>query len=203
MIPRTLYYQANLLSEQLGSGGRYRKIRRTISIVIANYVMLPEEAPGRYRNAYQFLNTLSHKPFTDLQEIIILELPKVPEEDDGSKLWPWLKYFKCRTKEELNMLARQHEEVGRAVQQYQRTSLLQHIRIAIFEYEDAMRIRRGRDFDAREEGHEEGFKEAEAKYQEQLTAKDEQLTAKDEQLTVKGEHIRQLEEENRRLREGR
>jgi hypothetical protein len=153
--------------------------------------MLPEEAPDRYRNAYQFLNTLSHKPFTDLQEIIILELPKVPEEDDGNRLWPWLKYFKCRTEEELSMLAKQHEEVGRVVQQYQRTSLLQRIRWTIFEYEDAMRIRRGREFDAREEG----FKAAEAKYQEQMTAKDEQLAAKDER-------IRQLEEEAR-LREGK
>jgi flagellar biosynthesis/type III secretory pathway protein FliH len=52
-----------------------------------------------------------------------------------------------------------------------------------------MRIRRGLVFDAREEGHEEGFKEAEAKYQEQLAARDER--------------IRQLEEEARRLREGR
>jgi predicted transposase/invertase (TIGR01784 family) len=109
MIPRTLYYQAGLVSEQLGSGGRYRSIRRTISIVIANYVMLPDEAPDRYKNAYQFLNTLSHKPFTDLQEVIILELPKVPEEDDGSGLWPWLQYFKCRTEEELSMLVKKHK----------------------------------------------------------------------------------------------
>jgi hypothetical protein len=89
-------------------------------------ILLPRgiiSAFPRYKNAYQFLNTLSYKPFTDLQVIIILELPKVPEEDDGSGLWPWLKYFKCRTKEELSMLAKQHEEVARVVQQYQRTSL--------------------------------------------------------------------------------
>jgi hypothetical protein len=167
--------------------------------------MLPEEAPGRYRNTYQFLNTLSHKAFTDLQEVIILELPKVPEEDDGSGLWPWLQYFKCRTEEELSMLVKKRLELERAVQQYRRMSPLRRIRIALFEYEDAQRIRRGRDRQAREAG----FQEAEAKYQEQLTiqeeqltAQEEQLTAQEEQLTAKDERIRQLEEEAR-LREGK
>jgi hypothetical protein len=51
-----------------------------------------------------------------------------------------------------------------------------------------MRIRRGLVFDAREEGHEEGFKEAEAKYQERIRQDQER--------------IRQLEEEAR-LREGK
>jgi predicted transposase/invertase (TIGR01784 family) len=213
MRHRTVFYQTGLVSEQIGSGDDYWKIQRTISIVIANYVMLPEEAPGRYRNTYQFLNTLSHRPFTDLQEVIILELPKVPEEDDGSSLWPRLQYFKCRTEGELSMLVKKHPEMERVVQQYRRISPLRRIRIALFEYEDAQRIRRGRDRQAREEG----FKEAEAKYEEQLTAKEEQLadkeeqladkdgqlTAREEQLAAKDERIRQLEEEARRLREGR
>jgi predicted transposase/invertase (TIGR01784 family) len=195
MRHRTVFYQASLVSEQIDSGDDYGRIQRTISIVIANYVMLPEEAPGRYRNGYQFLNTLTHKPFTDLQEVVILELPKVPEEDDGSDLWPYLQYFKCRTEEEISMLVKKHPELKRVVQQYRRMSPLRHIQAALFEYEDAQRIRRGRDRQAREAGHEEGFKEAEAKYQEQLAAQDEQLIAKDER-------IRQLEEEAR-LREGR
>jgi hypothetical protein len=55
----------------------------------------------------------------------------------------------------------------------------------IFEYYDARNLREGQDEYVREEGREQGYKEAEAKYQEKLTAKEEQ--------------IRQLEEEVRRL----
>jgi isoaspartyl peptidase/L-asparaginase-like protein (Ntn-hydrolase superfamily) len=77
--------------------------------------------------------------------------------------------------EELVMLARKHPEVAGAVRQVRRMSPIRAIRELIFEYEDARRIRNGRDRYAREQG----YQEAEAKYLEQ---------------------IRQLEEENRRLR---
>jgi predicted transposase/invertase (TIGR01784 family) len=175
MVPRTLYYQGKLVTEQIGSGGRYGKIHRIISVTILNYTLLKDEPPDRYKNIYRFLNTLSHKPFTDLQEIVIIELPKVPEEDDGTPLWAWLKYFKCKTMEELDMLAKEHPEVAGAVREFRRVSPIKVIRDLIFEYEDGRRIQRGRDFYQREQG----YKEAEAKYQERLAA---------------------LEEENRRLR---
>jgi hypothetical protein len=59
----------------------------------------------------------------------------------------------------------------------------------LFEYEDIQRVRMAQDKYVRQEG----YQEAEAKYQGLLAAKDEALTAKDERN-------RQLEEENRRLR---
>jgi hypothetical protein len=81
--------------------------------------------------------------------------------------------------EELNMLAKKHKEVSDAVWQVRRRSPIRAIREMIFDYEDGKRLQMSRDAYVREEGHEQGYKEAEAKYQEQ---------------------IRQLEEENRRLR---
>jgi predicted transposase/invertase (TIGR01784 family) len=182
-IPRSVYYQGRLTTDQIDSGERYIYIKRSVTIGILNYILLKDEPPDRYKNTYRFLNTVSHKPFTDLQEFIILELPKVPDEDDGSALWPWLKYFKCKSGEELDMLAKKHREVAGAVRQVRRMSPLRTLRTMIFEYEDARRIRMARDAYA----HEQGYKEAEAKYQEQMAAKEEQ--------------IRQLEEENHRLRD--
>jgi hypothetical protein len=94
-ISRSLYYNDRLVVDQVGAGERYKAIRRSISIMIVNFTLLKDEAPDRYKNVYRFLNTVSHEPFTDLQELVILELPKVPDEDDGTELWPWLKFFKC------------------------------------------------------------------------------------------------------------
>jgi predicted transposase/invertase (TIGR01784 family) len=88
MVPRILFYNGRLLIDQLGAGDPYGKIKRTISILIVNHTLLSDEPPTRYRNVYQFLNTESHKPFTNLQELVIIELPKVPEQDDGTDLWP-------------------------------------------------------------------------------------------------------------------
>jgi hypothetical protein len=83
---------------------------------------------------------------------------------------------------ELDMLAKKHKEVSDAVWQVRRMSPIRAIREMIFEYEDAKRLRMGQDAYV----WDEGYKEAEAKYQEQLTVREEQ--------------IRLLEEENRRLR---
>jgi predicted transposase/invertase (TIGR01784 family) len=185
-IPRDLYYNDRLVVDQVGVGKRYKTIRRSISITVVNFTLLENEPPDRYKNVFRFLNTVSHEPFTDLQEIIILELPKVPDEDDGSALWPWLKFFKCQTKEELNMLAKKHKEVSDAVWQVRRMSPIKAIREMIFEYEDAKRLRMGQDAYV----WEQGYKKAEAKYQEQIRL---------EQVEYQ-EQIRQLEEEVRRLR---
>jgi predicted transposase/invertase (TIGR01784 family) len=187
LISRGMYYNDRLVVDQIGAGKWYKTIRRSISVIILNFTLLKDEPPDRYKNVYRFLNMESHRPLSDLQEIIILELPKVPWEDDGTGLWPWLKYFKCETMEDLTMLAKEHEEVSDAVWQIRRMSPLRAIREMIFEYEDAKRIKMGQDAYVREEGREEGreqgreqgYQEAEAKYQEQ---------------------IRRLEEENRRLR---
>jgi predicted dehydrogenase len=85
--------------------------------------------------------------------------------------------------EELDMLARKHQEVAGVVQQIRRMSPIRALRELIFEYEDARRIRMARDAYARDQG----YKEAEAKFQKQ---------SRQDQ-----ERIRQLEEENRRLRD--
>jgi predicted transposase/invertase (TIGR01784 family) len=188
-IPRSMYYQDRQIVDQLGSGDPYGKINRTVTISILNYILLKDEPPDRYKNVYRFLNTVSHKAFTDLQELVILELPKAPEKDDGTAVWPWLKYFKCKTMEELEMLARKHPEVAGAVRQVRRNSPIRAIRELIFEYEDARRIRMGRDRYAREQG-----------YQEAKAEDHEQIRQSLEQNRQDQEHIRQLEEENRRLR---
>jgi predicted transposase/invertase (TIGR01784 family) len=181
-IPRGLYYNDRLVVDQVGIGKRYKTIRRSVSVMVVNFTLLKNEPPDRYKNVYRFLNTVSHEPFTDLQEMVILELSKVPEEDDGTSLWPWLKFFKCQTQEELNMLARKHKEVSDAVWQTRRMSPIRAIREMIFEYEDGKRLQMSRDAYV----WDEGYKEAETKYQEQIRQEQERN--------------RQLEEENRRLR---
>jgi predicted transposase/invertase (TIGR01784 family) len=182
MISRAVYGQAKLLTEQMEAGTRYDGIQEVIGVLILGWTLLKDEDPGRYKNTYRFLNTESHKTFTNLQNFIILELPKVPEKDDGSRLWPWLKYLKCQSEGEFDMLVNTHPEVGIAVRRYRRVSPVKWIRQRIFEYWDAKWVQESREEYVRQEGYEA----AEAKSREQLAAKDEQ--------------IRRLKEEIRRLR---
>jgi len=121
---RILYYAARLLGDQLRFGDDYNKLHRVISIVICNHVLLKEEKS--YINVYELRNR-ENRSFTNLLKLVILELPKLPEEED-SALWPWLKLFKCKEKEEYEMLAKKHPELKKAVYYTKRMSLFERWR---------------------------------------------------------------------------
>jgi hypothetical protein len=75
-------------------------------------------------------------------------------------------------------------------------SPIRALRELIFEYEDARRIRNGRDRYAREQG----YQEAKAEDQEQIRQDQERIRQDQEQIRQALERNRQLEEEIRRLR---
>jgi predicted transposase/invertase (TIGR01784 family) len=197
MIPRILYYQARMITDQIHSGEGFERIHQVISVILLDYNMLSDK---RYLRTIEWCDTESGEPFTNLQKIIIVELKKMPRKDDGTAAWPHLRYFTCKTKEEMTMLASNHSEVQGAVQEYRRLTMLEHVRMIIDEVNDDRRVRKAREAYVREEGLEQGYNKAAAEYQGQLAAKSEQLAAKSEQLAARDEQIRQLEEELRRLR---
>jgi predicted transposase/invertase (TIGR01784 family) len=119
MRHRMLYYISKLLWEQMKRGFEYERLHQVISIVICNH-RLVEEAD--YINSYELRNGKSGQVFTDLIKVIILELPKVPEEKDGHAVWPWLKFMTGETAEEQEVLAKRYPEVEMAVRAIKRIS---------------------------------------------------------------------------------
>jgi predicted transposase/invertase (TIGR01784 family) len=120
MAKRILYYLSKLIWEQMKSGDDFSLLRPVICVVICNHPLLSGE--DGYMNWYSLLNEVSGNPFTDLVKVLIIELPKVPGQDDGSPVWPWLRYFKCRKAEEFQMLLKKHPEVGGAVVELRKMS---------------------------------------------------------------------------------
>jgi len=118
---RILYYAARLIGDQLRWGDNYGKLHQVISIVICNHVLLDEEQD--YINQYELRND-KNRSFTNLLKVVILELPKLPEAADSS-LWPWLRFFKCESKEEYEMLAEQYPELEKPIFCVRRMSLLE------------------------------------------------------------------------------
>ncbi|AEF82510.1 Rpn family recombination-promoting nuclease/putative transposase [Leadbettera azotonutricia] len=115
---RIIYYLAKLLVEQLKSGFDYGKLTETVCVVICNHVLIPEEKD--FFNIYGLRNTKSENLFTKLLKLYIIELPKLPRDDDGSPMWAWLQFFKCRREEEFDMLAEKHPEVRPIVAEYKK-----------------------------------------------------------------------------------
>jgi hypothetical protein len=141
-------------------------------VAITNYTLLPEEPSCL--NRVDLRNRESGNLFTDLQQYVILELSKLPEEDDGQAAWPFLRFFKRRTEEEFEMLKRRHPEVQPQVEERQRLSWSQRRRLLADYWEKQRRDARAAMAYARDEGRAEGL-QALAESQQMLAEKDREI----------------------------
>lgn len=113
MRERILFYASRMLHEQIGSGDEYRLIRKVVSIVITDWPLVREN--HSYHNRYRLHDEQTGSCLTDLLEIHILELPKLPREADDSQLWNWLRFFNARTEGEFAMLSKENPAIAKAV----------------------------------------------------------------------------------------
>jgi len=121
---RITYYNNRLVSDQLKWGDDYGKLHQAISIVICNHILLEEEET--YINVYQMQND-KKRLFTNLQKIVILELPKLPGAEDNA-VWRWLRFLKCKNKEDYEMLAVKYPDLKKPIFCAQHVSLLEQWR---------------------------------------------------------------------------
>jgi len=126
MRNRVLYYGARLIGDQLKWGEDYRKLHHVVSIVICDHVLLEEESS--YMNVYKLMNE-KNRSFTDLLKVIIIELPKLSDiEDENAIIWRWLRFLKCKKKEEYVMLAKKYPELKKPIDCARRMGLIESIR---------------------------------------------------------------------------
>jgi len=118
-VERVIFYQSKMITEQIGAGKDFSKIQRVINIVITdeNIIDEYEGGEGKYHHRILPCDVETGYQFTDIKEINILELKKLPETDDGSNLWAWMKFLNAESKEELDMLVaeRPQMKIGKAV----------------------------------------------------------------------------------------
>jgi len=161
MRERIVFYDAKLITEQIGSGGRYTAIQKVISIVITDEDMI-KDSPG-YHHRFIFYDPEAAVMFSDIIEIHTLELRKLPDGADGTKLYDWAKFIAAETEEELNMLAERNPQVQRAIVRLRELSADEKTRDMYERREKALR-----DIDSRErwawaQGEAQGIVKGEAK----------------------------------------
>jgi predicted transposase/invertase (TIGR01784 family) len=112
MRERLIFYDAGLITDQIDTGEDYGVIKRVITILIVDYVLIPESS--RYHNRFIFYDPASAIEFTDLIEINTLKLPKLPEMADNY-LWHWLRFLRAESKEDLDMVAQASPKLEKVV----------------------------------------------------------------------------------------
>jgi len=111
---RISFYKSRLIVDQIGKGEHYDKIQRVICVCITDHVIHKKD--DRYLNYFCFCNPETGLRFKSIpEEIFTLELPKVPADSDGSKIWVWLQFLRAKQKGEFEMIATANPEIREAV----------------------------------------------------------------------------------------
>jgi len=154
MRERIIFYDAKLITEQLCSGDNYASIHKVISLVITDEKLI-RESPN-YHHRFTFYDKDSKVEFSDIIEIHTLELTKLPNNTDGTKLYDWAKFIAATTEEELNMVAERNPEVKKAVVTLRKLTADEQVRDMHERREKALRDIDSRERFARAEGKAEG-----------------------------------------------
>ena len=104
-------------------------------------------------------------------EIHVVELPKLPQKNDGTDLYDWIRFIKAKDKEEFEMLAKQSNYLTKAYETLEEISADKQKRMeydarqkALYDYNTMIieSLERGR-AEGRAEGEAKGRAEGEAK----------------------------------------
>jgi predicted transposase/invertase (TIGR01784 family) len=158
---RIVYYSAKMITEQVGAGEDYSQIKQVISIIITDYTLIPEN--DRYHNCYTLYDPKTQSELTDIIEINTLELSKLPESEDGTNLWNWMKFLSAQKKEDLDMAANTNPQIQKAVVRLEELSNDERTRLLLesrqkLEFDIRMHKRHVEN-EARKKGQEEGLAE--------------------------------------------
>ena len=109
---RIIVYLANMVKDQSCEGFKYKDIKKSVSVIIAAEHNVTND--NRYFHKYNMRDEKDNSMFTDLLEVDLLELKKLPKADDGTDLWDWLRFIKTNNEEEMEMLAKENPEIEKA-----------------------------------------------------------------------------------------
>ena len=133
----------------------------------------------------------------ELVEVITLELPKLPAQNDQSGLWEWLQFIKSETTEVWTMLAEKNPQIRKAVAVVKKLSEEERIRMLAESREKAQWDEYLRMTGSRAEGIAEGIKQGKTDTQTEIVRAmriegfDEVVISKITKLSI--EDIRELE----------
>jgi predicted transposase/invertase (TIGR01784 family) len=112
MNERAVYLNARMLSDQLKRSQNYAKLKKVVSIVIADFDMVRN---GAYHNRFFMHDPVTGSTLSDIMQIDVLSLPNVPDVDDKSSLWAWLRVIEGKDEKEMEEIAEKNPHIGKVV----------------------------------------------------------------------------------------
>ena len=159
---RILFYLGKMYTDQLKAGESYDKLKKCIHVGILDLLHFPDD--DRCYRKIIFCDKDTGKEYTDLLEIHVLELKKLPEkEQNESGIIRWMRFLGAKSRKEFEKMAKEDSYIGEAYEMLKHMSADEKKRLeyearekAIRDYHSQMQASRE---EGRKEGREEGKKE--------------------------------------------
>ena len=97
---RLTFYTARLLANQLHRGQDYTRLRRTICVGITDFALIPD---GHYHHRFRLHDPARQTELTNIIQIDLLEIPKLPADNDKTLLWSWMRFIGAHNQKEIDM----------------------------------------------------------------------------------------------------
>jgi predicted transposase/invertase (TIGR01784 family) len=172
-----------MIVNQISEGESYDHIKKTINIVVVDFCFIEGGDAKRYHHRYRLFDDVDKTFFGDVEEIHVIELPKLPADPDGTPAWGWTKFVSAESEEDLDMLAGQNEVIKDAVKELYRVSAKADVRRQYDLRERAIRDQMARDLYIRQQESRVRQEEARVK-QEDVRVKQDAARVKQEEARV-------------------
>lgn len=166
---RSAFYLSKMLAEQEGINRIYSNIKKCIGINILDFKYTKD---NKFYKSYHIREDKTNEIFTDILEWHIIELPKLPKENNGSSIYNWAKFIKTEKKEDLKMISKTDSYLDEAYKQLEIISQDKEKQIAytsrlksIMDYNTIMEERYEK---GRQEGRQEGITIGEQRGRQEL-----------------------------------
>ena len=118
---RTIYYLSKMYTEQLKAGEDYDKLQKCIQVSILDHVLI--QGDDKYYRCISFCDTETGEKYSDMMEMHILELPKLPpEQQDETDLLQWMRFLGGKNREDLKRMAEKNSNLQEAYDELDRLS---------------------------------------------------------------------------------
>lgn len=153
---RIMFYLSRMYTDQLKSGDGYDKLKKCIHVSILDFVHFSEDQECYHK--INFCDTKTGNIYSDSMEIHVLELPKLPPEDQNETgLIRWMRFLGGKTRKEFEKMAEQDEYIGEAYEVLKHLSADEKKKIEYEAREKAIRDYNTQMFSAEKRGVEQGI----------------------------------------------
>mgnify|MGYP001776780781 FL=1 len=157
---RVLFYLCKIFTDQLKNGEPYENLKKCIHVSILDFIYFKNDEEC-YRTIC-FCDEKTGKKYTDLMEIQILELRKLPNElKNDSSILNWMRFLGGKTRREFEAMAKKDKYIDEAYKELEKLSADEQAKLEYEAREKAIRDYNSQMNSALKRGMEEGISQGE------------------------------------------